>query len=454
MRKKGNSWITTHQGPNGDFYTIKNSDPAEADMTLYNEDKRNERLKNAVANGLYRFNSLGYPIRPAGSSEEFRQTVADAGAQDDFGNYDMGSVKETDEGIVKGPLGGFISYGTGENGSNQMAAIDERSASIVLSYEARDKAIAEGKTLEEAKEIGAEVYNKQEAFRRTSLVSPDQNVQPEDHPTGGSSETPDSTTPPEEDDEDSEQRESRFTTAKNFMNRVGRSILIGGSVALKATGHSLHIVGDEVGKVGKVVGKETWGYMKTVGSEAWGDAKTAGGEFKDIGEFLGENVPKTAKAALELMKKMQRESLIFKDIITSGNDVGIERVRETLNNTLNLLFESNRDDETLDYKRTQRLSKMINKEWQRSEEELDALEASMWARALLKKIAERRKSYRQYLNRVKRDEKAGIREAKRDAKTAIRDNERDEDSLRIKELLKGIRAYHATKHPGDTRYTD
>jgi hypothetical protein len=45
-RKVGNavdgySWITTHQGPNGDFYTIRNASTPEANMTIYNEDKRN-----------------------------------------------------------------------------------------------------------------------------------------------------------------------------------------------------------------------------------------------------------------------------------------------------------------------------------------------------------------------------------------------------------------------------
>jgi|GEM_PF-2295335 len=178
VRKEGDSWITTHQGPNGDFYTIKNASTPEANMTLYNEKKRNEKLKNAEANGLYRFNTHGMPIRPAASGGDFTAAV------------DADSTIVTPDQYDAGTPGGFISYGRSENGNNEMAAIDERSASIVLSYEARDKAIKEGKSVEEAQEIGAQVYRDQEGFKETSRVSPGPNLQPETTSINGTPEQP------------------------------------------------------------------------------------------------------------------------------------------------------------------------------------------------------------------------------------------------------------------------
>lgn len=164
VREDGNKWITTHQGPNGDFYTIENASTPEANMTLYNENVRNAKLKDAMANGLYRLSSDQLRLtRPAAPSDQFLATLEHAGVSDSF----------------TGSAGGFISYGRGPKGKNEKAAIDERSASIVLSYQARDKALAEGKSPEEAQDIGAQVYNDQESYKETSRVSPGENVQPE-----------------------------------------------------------------------------------------------------------------------------------------------------------------------------------------------------------------------------------------------------------------------------------
>ncbi|MDB5167442.1 MAG: hypothetical protein JWN26_587 [Candidatus Saccharibacteria bacterium] len=165
-------YTTTHRGPNGEFYQIKNTSSTQADNRLYTEFQRSLKLRDPLANELYRVTENGIPMRPAKSSDEFLETVTEAGVEDNLGNYDLGSVKDANENLdtdekrfVKGPLSGFISYGMGENHSNQREAISERSASITLSNEARKKAIDEGKTFEEAQEIGARVYREQEQFK-------------------------------------------------------------------------------------------------------------------------------------------------------------------------------------------------------------------------------------------------------------------------------------------------
>lgn len=172
-RSIADDFTTTHRGPNGDFYQIKNTSGKEASNRLHSERIRNAKMSDALANELYRLNGSGAPIRPAKSGEDFLHNAVEAGSvMGDLGNYDIGSVKEypdpedPDKKIYKkGPLGGFISYGTAENGANEMAAISERSASVVLSNEARQKALEEGKTFEEAQAIGAQTYLEQERFR-------------------------------------------------------------------------------------------------------------------------------------------------------------------------------------------------------------------------------------------------------------------------------------------------
>jgi len=215
MRKEGSKWITTHQGPNGDFYTIANDDTPEANMTLYNEDKRNTKLKDALANDLYRLNSMGAPIRPAKSSEDFVNNLEEAGTNSEFGSYDVGKT------------GSFISYGTGESGSNEMAAISERSASIVLSNEARDKALEEGQSVQEAQEIGAQMYREQEGYKVTSRVSPGINVQPEAFPLSKQ------VTSKQEQDKPVIDTKERFRTAK-WMFKTGRRAVIGFKVIKSA----------------------------------------------------------------------------------------------------------------------------------------------------------------------------------------------------------------------------
>lgn len=152
-RVMDSDFTTTHRGPNGEFYQIKNKSDVEASNTLYRERVRSEKLRNAQANGLYRLTTHGAPIRPHASSKEFQDTIVSTDAASESDRLDAGNT------------GGFISYGKAENGNNEKAAIDERSASIVLSYQARDKALQEGKSIEEAQEIGSQVYIDQEGFK-------------------------------------------------------------------------------------------------------------------------------------------------------------------------------------------------------------------------------------------------------------------------------------------------
>lgn len=125
--------------------------------------KNDSRLEDPVKNGLFRYNSQGALIRPAASSEKFRTAAADTKTSGELGNQDIGKT------------GNYLSYGAGPNlggkgSSNEQAGISERATSIVKSYKARDNALAEGKTLEEAQKIGSEVYNEQEKISAAQLA--------------------------------------------------------------------------------------------------------------------------------------------------------------------------------------------------------------------------------------------------------------------------------------------
>lgn len=215
-------FTTTHRDPDGNFYTIKNTSSTEANWRLGKEKERNARLAEerkaqlafAAENGLYRTNSAGQVIRPAASSEDFTAQVTNAGMETTPGNYDIGNP------------GGYISYGQSENGSNELVAIAERSASIVESYTARDAALAEGKTLEEAQTVGSEVYLEQERLRHEN--SHGQVSQPE-----ASSvefvEKPEEPSP--EDEEETAERDKKRLNPKLFFKKIGHSIVYGTRLA-------------------------------------------------------------------------------------------------------------------------------------------------------------------------------------------------------------------------------
>lgn len=152
-------FTTTHKDFLNRWYQIKNGSMQEAKDRVKIEKARNKRLKEAnvgdsQGNGLFRINAAGAPIRAATSTNElFLNAVAASGTENTPANYDIGKP------------GAFITYGMGENGSNEMAALSQRSPSIVVSALERDRALAAGKSLEDAQQIGAIAYREQEIFR-------------------------------------------------------------------------------------------------------------------------------------------------------------------------------------------------------------------------------------------------------------------------------------------------
>ena len=136
-------------------------------MSIYNEKKRNAKLADAFTNGLYRYRENGSVFRPAPSDKNLPFIEATGLGEHEYGVSDKFKNKNLMDNETLNRIGsnGFISTGRGprltdtdgntHNPNDQKGEIDKRSASIVLSYEARDKAISEGKTPEEAQEIGA-----------------------------------------------------------------------------------------------------------------------------------------------------------------------------------------------------------------------------------------------------------------------------------------------------------
>jgi hypothetical protein len=227
-------YVTAHKGAEG-WYEIVNSGPADAFLRHGREEARNARLKDPVENGLYRTNSAGTPIRPMASSGKFVDSVNEAdaasreigseGISDKPGNYDIGNPRA------------HISRGRGSNGSDEKKDIDVRSPSIVLSYEARDKALSEGKSIEEAQRIGAEVYRKIERIR----VKNDPNNPSNSREARSVTFKPSSTTETEEEasptlsesqelHDDSETKRS----IKELIRRTGRIVLVGAKIAREA----------------------------------------------------------------------------------------------------------------------------------------------------------------------------------------------------------------------------
>lgn len=158
--ERHSTFTTTHRYPDGTYYDIENESLAQASNRLHRE--KNKR--DPVEHGLYRLNSAGAPIRPTPSSEEFVEAT---------GLEDKWSTRATRQPLVepenrrgddiyrRGALGAnaFISTGKNPNKtSNEKADIDARADAIVASYEARDRALADGKSLEEAQAIGEEVW--------------------------------------------------------------------------------------------------------------------------------------------------------------------------------------------------------------------------------------------------------------------------------------------------------
>ena len=281
-----NGFVTTHRGPDGVFYTIQNKSAVEAIWRLGAEDQRNARLaketKNqlefAAENGLWRTNSVGQVIRPAASGEAFTAQVTNDGTETTPGNYDIGNP------------GGYISYGQGESSSNELAAISERSTSIVESYTARDAALAEGSTFQEAQAVGSEVYLEQERLRKLNDVG---FTQPE-AASVTFIETPPVLTSLSEDDNTAERDTHPVKPTKQFLKEIGHSIIFrakltrSGAVPLEA--HST---------VHKALDYDFKDAIDAKVSGALTKFETADEKYSgDIREFI-ENLPFLTSLALE-----------------------------------------------------------------------------------------------------------------------------------------------------------
>jgi hypothetical protein len=125
------TYATTHRYPDGYYYTIDdNKDVSEAGNRLYDE----AHVKDPLKYGLYRIGEHGKPIRPESP------------------DYDDGQALDTGAFV-------FDADGNGYKSNNEKRDIDARATPIIASYEARDRALREGKSIDEAEAIGAEVYN-------------------------------------------------------------------------------------------------------------------------------------------------------------------------------------------------------------------------------------------------------------------------------------------------------
>jgi len=163
-RNVGDVCISTHQGPNGDFYTIENSDISEAVWRFDVEDNRNAKIarqQDALANGLYRKKDDTL-LRPAPTTDKFVKSLNAAGVSTEV----LGIPGN--EGNMSLPLASAAlkSFAYEKN------AIDSHSAAIVVSNEARDKALSEGKPWREAQQIGAEKYIMHDALNKHEQLSP------------------------------------------------------------------------------------------------------------------------------------------------------------------------------------------------------------------------------------------------------------------------------------------
>ncbi|TAL14884.1 hypothetical protein EPN95_01500 [Patescibacteria group bacterium] len=125
------TYETTHRYPDGYYYTIDdNKDISRAGNRLYEE----AHVKDPLAYGLYRIGEHGAPIRPE-SDHHHDDEALDLGA---FAVDSAGYTQRT---------------------NNEKRDIDARATPIIASYEARDRALRQGKSIEEAQAIGADVYN-------------------------------------------------------------------------------------------------------------------------------------------------------------------------------------------------------------------------------------------------------------------------------------------------------
>lgn len=136
---------TTHRYPDGHYYTIKqgpDDDMGSPGLRLHQE----SHVKDPLEYGLYRIGEHGIPIRPSASSADFISRTGEP-------NSERNSAEVLD-------LGAFAvnSLGIAQRTNNEKRDIDARATPIIASYEARDRALAEGKSMEEAQAIGAEVY--------------------------------------------------------------------------------------------------------------------------------------------------------------------------------------------------------------------------------------------------------------------------------------------------------
>jgi hypothetical protein len=138
---------STHRYPDGHYYTIQqgpDDDIGSVGVRLFDE----SHTKDPIKYGLYSTSEQGAPIRPDASSLDFIRST---------GNLPNSEYKNT-EALDVGALA-VDSEGSISRTNNEKRDIDARATPIIASYEARDRALAEGKSIEEAQAIGAEVYN-------------------------------------------------------------------------------------------------------------------------------------------------------------------------------------------------------------------------------------------------------------------------------------------------------
>lgn len=124
------TYATTHRYPDGHYYTIDdNKDVSAGGNRVYDE----AHVKNPLKYGLYRTGMHGALIRP------------ELPSHDDTRALDIGSTAVDSQGYV---------YKT----NDEKRDIDARATPIIASYEARDRALKEGRSMREAQAIGSEVY--------------------------------------------------------------------------------------------------------------------------------------------------------------------------------------------------------------------------------------------------------------------------------------------------------
>lgn len=342
--------------------------------------------------------------------------------------------------------------------------LDAMTPAIEASYKVREEALAAGKSINEAYDLGAEEYKRLTSINATGDTLPHptletattesvkdtigQDLGNENDPTlkgvSDSEQTPPTGAP--ESAQDTPER-TKHDSPKKVINKIGRALFIGTKTAIKGTRHSAHAA------------------MHVVSDTSIKIAHSSKDAFETAKDAIKANVGTTIEDAKQLIidykVDLQMTGRDIKENVIDLKDrakvlLDAKNEHEALREAIEILFQPLGDDErdaALQNRREKRFSRWTDKDIADKERQ-ERRELAKWARARLKAIALKLKRLRQEERQAERDEKLRQKVKQQYIKDRALNVVRIEDNAKVNYVIKDLRRYLAEKHPVDDSLSD